>query len=150
VNPLFLSALFGAAKGAAAPGHQLSGSDAFQAYVMAPLSEEAVYRAAPAFMGFPRGLSALTFAVDHLVSDSRRQPFVSGYHAATRFADVFAGGLLYEAAYRRWGFLGAALTHAMHNIMVGVGSRASGALGLRPAVAQAPHRLHRLRVKRRG
>lgn len=157
VNPIVLSALFGAAKGAAVPGHVMWGPNGFQANVLAPLQEEAIYRAMPAWAGFPPGLSAFTFAVDHLVSDARRAP-LSGRHAIARFADVFAGGLMYESAYRRWGFLGAVAAHAMHNLMVGVGSKASGVLqGLQPPMALVPARAHwahwmprrRLRVKRR-
>lgn len=147
MNPVVLSALFGLVKGVADPGQPKSDTDAFQANVMAPVFEEAMYRALPSLSfgdRHTRGLSALVFATDHVAQEHRRDG-LRGRHAVLRFADVFAGGLMYEAAYRRWGFFGAVLAHAAHNVMYGLGSKARGARAQSLAPA---HRLHRLRVKR--
>ena len=174
LNPFILSAMFGFLKGTTKPGGPAWGPEGVQANVMAPLLEEAAYRAAPHYLfgGFPMGVTATVFAADHVWAENGRYG-LDGTHALMRFADVLLGGLLYESAFRRWGYLGAVASHAVHNVMCGVGSSAAGRLGARPPperrlLAQALHPSsryvgevsprallrqmtpHRLAVRRRG
>ena len=123
MNPVLLSAAFGLLKGATMATH--SRSPNFTMDVAGPLFEEAIYRGLPLYTfgnRVPRGLTALHFAADHVFSEHRLFG-LDGAQAAARFADVFAGGLLYEMAFRRWGLLGAFAAHAAHNFMCGVGAK---------------------------
>jgi len=123
VNPILLSAAFGLLKGATIAAHEREPSLVLD--VAGPLYEEAIYRAVPLYTfgnRVPRGFTALHFAVDHVFSEHQRLG-LNGPAAALRFADVFAGGLLYEMAFRRWGLFGAFAAHAAHNFMCGFGSK---------------------------
>ncbi len=64
---------------------------------------------------------AVTFAVDHVLSDSRKGPMTTK-ELVGRFGDVLLGGLLYEKSFRSAGLLGAIASHSAHNLFVGVGS----------------------------
>ena len=124
MNPLLAAAAFGVFKGVLY-GAPTEPHRRFGASIIAPIIEEAVYRAAPLLAfgaGYPRGLTAFTFATDHCMLEHKQQG-LNGAALATRFADVAAGGLLYEAAYRQFGFFGAVLAHALHNVGCDVGAQ---------------------------
>lgn len=91
-----------------------------------PAREEVVYRAAPLwlFPNLPFGSTAVTFAADHVLSDSRHSTGMGATELLARFGDVLLGGAIYESAFRRFGLLGAIAAHAAHNVGVGLGSRA--------------------------
>lgn len=119
MNPIFLSGLFGLAKGLVSHGRGLPSADRSHAQFRAPVVEEAVFRKLPFVLfgrALPAGYTAAGFALAH-VSDEQ----LNGASALTRFADVFAGGLLYENAFKQYGLLGAIAAHAAHNIAVGLG-----------------------------
>jgi len=127
MNSILFSAFYGLLKGVAFAKHSVRDVSDFQANVIGPLHEEAVYRVLPhVTMGraLPRGFTAFIFATDHLISEYRHNA-LDGFQAVVRFADVFAGGLLYEAAFRRYGYLGAVLAHAAHNTACGLGRKAA-------------------------
>lgn len=124
MNPIVASAAFGFLKGLWA-GRRLHTLEPV-AHVMGPLREELLYRALPfAALGaaLPRGATALPFAFDHVLGEAGRHGY-TGRQVAARFADTLLGGLLYEAAFRQWGLLGAVAAHASHNIMCSYGQRA--------------------------
>lgn len=124
MNPILFSAAFGFLKGMVAQHDPRAEHSQLAANFAGPLFEEVFYRAIPLYTvgnRFPRGLTALHFATDHIVSESRRG--LHGPMMAARFADVFLGGLLYERAFREWGILGSFAAHALHNVMCGVGYR---------------------------
>jgi hypothetical protein len=125
MNPLLASAAFGFAKGLLrdAPSRPASGWANFGA----PVVEELQFRAAPALAGVPGTLSAFAFATEHVRQEQSR-----GIDAGWgRFADVLAGGLLYEMAYKRWGFFGAVASHVAHNVACGLGAAARPATRLK-------------------
>lgn len=120
MNPLAASIAFGLLKGAlkARPTPPAPRG----AYTTGPLTEELVYRAFPLGITggrLPFGSTAVHFAADHLRTEKTPAPVV-------RFADVLAGGLLYEYAYRRYGFFGAWACHAAHNLACTLGSKLRG------------------------
>jgi membrane protease YdiL (CAAX protease family) len=121
MNPVVVSLAFGLCKGLVLARYHRS-DKRFEAMVTAPLIEEATYRGPLALMPgrFPRGMSALSFALAHVEA---RAPI--GF-SAWRLAETFLGGLLYESALRRFGFLGAVIAHAAHNIGCDVGATLSG------------------------
>lgn len=127
MNPIVASAMFGLMKGIGAARHSAQPSaPSSMLHFIGPLWEEVVYRAVPLGLGgsrLPRGITALPFAVDHIIGESKLG--LSGAAAAARFADVFLGGLLYEGAYRRYGLLGSTLAHCLHNIGCSVGRYAA-------------------------
>lgn len=126
MNPLVLSVAFGFLKGCLSDGGAppYVRSKAYT-HLGAPLLEEAAYRAVPfetaraAGLAMPGGTTAFAFALDHVLSEPKQG---SG-DTALRFADVFAGGMLYEMAYRRFGFFGAVLSHILHNVSIDLGLR---------------------------
>lgn len=118
---ILASAAFGYLKGRAVrqPRHRRSrsgGRPGFDAgtHVVAPVVEEVIYRKGLA--GLSPGFSAAAFAVDHLIGQRVGNPVL-------RAADVFAGGLLYSSAYRRFGLFGAIAAHCMHNVACTLGRR---------------------------
>lgn len=123
MNPILLSAAFGLFKGATMAKHEREPS--FVLDMAGPFFEETIYRGLPLYTfgdRVPRGLTALHFAADHVLVEHQRFG-LNGAAAAARFADVFAGGLLYEMAFRRWGIFGAFVAHAAHNFMCGFGAK---------------------------
>ena len=86
--------------------------------ISGPGTEELI-RAGLHELGVPVTITAAAFAADHVLAE-RRAGARSG---VGRFADVFAGSLLYARAFQRYGFLGAVVTHAVHNIAVAVARR---------------------------
>src|SRR5574342_216632 len=124
MNPILISAAFGLIKGMiAGPRPEGTELDGLHVNVVGPVYEEALYRAMPISLGnFPRGLSALTFAIDHVIGEHRRFG-LAGLDLALRFADVFFGGWQYEKAYRTSGFVSACAAHMAHNMCVGLGRR---------------------------
>lgn len=127
MNPIVLAGLHGLVAGFAvgpeidARGRRVKPKGRAYAELGAPIVEETLYRALP-LMGFgsalPKGATALAFAADHVRGEWAEH---SAGSAALRFGDVFLGGLLYESAFRRFGWLGAIGAHMAHNIFVGVG-----------------------------
>lgn len=120
------SAAFGFVKGWSTPGAS-PGDDRFRAEqdFYGPVREELIYRAAPlwAFPNLPFGTTAVTFAAEHIISDSRHGP-MGARDVVARFGDVMLGGILYESAMRSSGVLGAIAAHIAHNVAVGFGARA--------------------------
>lgn len=133
LSPIAISAAFGFLKGLFAKSDPRVGVSSMHANIAGPLYEEVFYRAVPLYVGgdrIPRGFTALHFATDHVVSEGRHG--LHGPMLAARFADVFAGGLLYEKSFRAYGLLGSFVAHAAHNISVGLGYQAAQrARGLR-------------------
>lgn len=123
MNPIFTSAAFGFLKGYLMGGRRDPRIHPLHANLAGPLTEEALFRAIPHHLSGGKHSPASTathFALMHMPQEISSG--ASGGRVAMRFADVFAGGMLYEAAYRRFGFLGAVLAHAAHNAMCSVGS----------------------------
>ncbi len=116
------SAAFGLVKGLTAAPGAARGFSAEQDFI-GPVQEEFLYRGVPlwAVPGLPFGTTAVTFAVDHVLSDSRKGPMTTK-ELVGRFGDVLLGGLLYEKSFRSAGLLGAIASHSAHNLFVGVGS----------------------------
>lgn len=127
MNPILLAGLHGLVAGyAAGPerdrrGRRLKAQPRAYAEFGAPVVEETIYRALP-LMGLgasiPRGATAAWFAADHVLSEWADHDAGS---AAIRFGDVFLGGLFYESAFRKFGWLGAIGAHALHNLATRVG-----------------------------
>jgi membrane protease YdiL (CAAX protease family) len=141
MNPVALAGAWGFLKGLVAgrPGDTMALGD----FLAAPVIEEMMFRAPQ----LPVGLSSAAFAAAHLtVPMIKHDPAFSAY----RFAEVFAGGVLYDMAYKRWGLAGAAGTHMLHNLMCTLG----GIMSPRPTgiFRGAPRRhsrpRHRCRIKR--
>lgn len=121
MNPLLLSAAFGLAKGLAEePGKRSSRLDA-TTHLVAPVIEEVAFRVVPSFAGAPASLAAAAFTADHVL---RELPNHTPASLAWRFADTATGAYLYQAAFKRFGFLGAVAAHVAHNIAVSAGRRA--------------------------
>ena len=113
MNPIMIAALHGLVKGYAfktAPT-----KNALEQNIIGPLKEELTFRAIPG-PNAPGWVTAAPFALAHY------RPGMDTDWAMFRMADAFAGGLLYHAAYKEFGIFGAWAAHALHNIMVGVGS----------------------------
>lgn len=128
MSPIIVSALFGFVKGyfSEGPHREVDRDHEIAANLVAPVREEMIYRAIPLYTfgdAFPKGGTAVAFAIDHVMGEGPRLGYRTGPMAA-RFADVFFGGLLYEYAFRRWGIFGAVAAHSFHNVMCGVGYRA--------------------------
>jgi len=121
VNPILFAGLYGLFKGlASGPAPALGGAGRRYTHLQAPVFEETLFRKLPhALFGdyLPPGYTAAGFALAHL-----GEPGMSGLDMALRFADVFAGGLIYETAYKRHGWFGAICAHAAHNIALGLSS----------------------------
>lgn len=124
LGQVLASIAFGLVKGFAAP--RAAQSSSLQQNFLGPLREEAVYRAAP-FAAFgssiPTGATAAMFAADHLVSDLKQTPTMTGTQMLGRLGDVLLGGYLYEGAYRSAGIVGAVAAHGLHNAAVSFGQR---------------------------
>lgn len=139
MKEILAAAAFGFAKGLVAgkanPCAELGGGPHWTAHsLMGPLYEEAMYRALPLYLGganLPTGYTAIPFALEHVIQESKRGLHQSTASAFGRFADVFLGGVLYEKAFRKWGILGAFAAHAAHNLMTTAGLRASRRVRMR-------------------
>lgn len=94
-----------------------------QTDIYAPIREELAYRGSLRAAPTAFGSTAVTFVVDHVLSEAYRQPNMTASQMAARFGDVLLGGTLYEGAMRSHGILGAIASHALHNTAVSVGSR---------------------------
>lgn len=123
MNPILIAGIFGLAKGLLGKTvGTLSQPERADVQFRAPVIEETLFRKLPyTVFGklLPSGYTAAGFALAHL-ADER----LSGPQALARFADVFAGGLIYERAYRNHGWLGSIAAHVAHNFAVGVGEGA--------------------------
>lgn len=121
-GPFLASIALGFVKGLTVPGDPRAFNPEMD--FVGPVREEAIYRGALYLLpGLPLGSTAATFAVDHCLSDFKRDP-APPMTVAARFGDVFLGGLCYEIAMRRMGILGAIGAHCLHNMAVSWGSRA--------------------------
>lgn len=126
LNPAALAGMWGFAKGLVAgrPMDQIP----FGSFISGPVVEEMMFRAPQ----LHPALSSAAFAAAHLTTDMiKADPGFSAY----RFAEVFAGGLMYDQAFKKWGLFGAIGTHALHNVMTVLGGmlspfpRGAGAYG---------------------
>ncbi len=113
MNPIAIAALHGLIKGYAFKAPPTA--DPITQNFIGPLKEELLFRAMPGASA-PGWATAAPFALAHL------KPGMDADWALFRTADAFAGGLLYHAAYKQFGIFGSWAAHALHNIMVGVGS----------------------------
>lgn len=118
MNPVALAGIFGFLKGMAAGGPAVRRHNHLGAYLMGPILEETAFRAPQ----MHPALSSAAFAAVHLSPGMlRKDPEFSAY----RFAEVFAGGLIYDAAFKRYGLMGAVGTHCLHNIACTLGALCS-------------------------
>jgi len=121
VNPILASAAFGYFKALAAKrlGMPASKPNFTREILSAPLEEEFRYRVLPFLSAgdVPIGSTAVPFALAHRVKGLPRS------FNSFRVLDATTGGLLYEAAYRQYGFFGAFLAHALHNLGVTLGEK---------------------------
>lgn len=143
MNPIAMAGGWGLIKGLVAGRSTARTHNHFSAYVSGPFMEEAMFRlpqlAAP--------ISSAAFAAVHLTPDMvREDPLFSAF----RFAEVFAGGMLYDQAFKRYGFLGAVGAHILHNVSCTLGALMSPRPGPRP-YASCPHRvpIRRFMIRRR-
>ena len=118
MNPIVLAGLFGLAKGVVA-GRTGGKNDRYSLgeYVQGAALEEFLYRAAP--IGLSSGrlndvVSSTWFALDHVIPEAAKGQL--GVHSVARFADTFAGGMMYSHAFRRYGFAGSFAAHLLHNL----------------------------------
>lgn len=104
-----------------------SSSLSLQRDVLGPLKEEAVYRAGPlwAFPNLPFGSTAVVFAADHAL-DALKDDGTTPGRLVARFGEVMLGGLLYESAYRRSGYVAAVTAHSLHNAACAWGAALRG------------------------
>ena len=110
------------------------GGFSLESELLAPLTEEALYRLLPLtlFPNLPFGATAIWFAVDHVFDDVRRYQNSCGSNPMTlgqmvaRFGDVLLGGVCYEYAMRRDGYLAAVAAHSAHNAAVAAGVHLRG------------------------
>lgn len=113
------SVVFGFLKGYANGHPGRYGNLGFGEYAAGAVREEVLFRALPvAVAGHALGhyagpITAASFALAH-------QPATLG-----RFADVFAGGMLYHSAYKQYGLFGATVAHLAHNLAIGWGAQAA-------------------------
>lgn len=139
MKEVIASALFGLFKGAAAESPEsASPYGVFQAVVVAPVTEELIFREGGAAMwkrsGFmsgkamPLAVSAVPFAVAHL------RPSMDARRMFARFVDVFLGGLLYQSAYNSGGLKMSIAAHAAHNLGVQLGCM----VGRKPTATPEP------------
>lgn len=119
--PIVAALALGFVKGWSTPGNV--GLN-LQSDVYGPIKEELIYRGGPLwlFPNLPFGVTALAFAVDHVLDDLKSpSPGTTG-ELVGRFGDVLFGGLCYEAAYRRHGIFAAIAAHSAHNAAITLGS----------------------------
>lgn len=128
-GPYLAAIAFGFAKGLTARAgeeHPFS----LQQDFLGPVKEELFYRGLPLWVkpNLPFGSTALLFAADHIVSDARQvaregSPTPTAGQVVARLGDTFAGGLVYEYAFRQYGILGAVAAHCGHNLACALGAR---------------------------
>lgn len=143
MNPILGAALYGLGKGVVikSKDHQ---QDFARAVVTGPIVEEAIFRAGLGALKMGGAVGAFAFAVDHL-----DHPLATPGETAVRFADTFAGGLIYSEAYAQFGFLGAVAAHIAHNFAVYVSSRAQASVPT-PAPTMGSYRRSRRSRNKRG
>lgn len=123
--PVLAALALGFVKGWVNPGNT---SFNLQSDVYAPIKEELLYRGGPLwlFPNLPFGVTALAFAVDHVLDDLKSSTPATTGDLVGRFGDVLFGGLAYEAAYRRHGIFAAIAAHSAHNAAITLGSQVRG------------------------
>lgn len=144
MNPIAMSGAWGMIKGLIAGRSTARQHNHFSAYVSGPFIEEAMFR----LPQLSAPISSAAFAAVHLTPDMVKQdPLFSAF----RFGEVFCGGLLYDQAFKRYGFLGAVGAHMLHNISCTLGALMSPRAGPR-SYGSAPHRIpiHRYTIRRRS
>jgi len=95
------------------------------AVLLGPAYEEMLYRVIPLHAArgrLPHGLTALPFALDHVIPESRYG--LSFGQLVFRFVEVALGGYLYETAYRSGGYFAAVAAHSVHNLCATAGVNA--------------------------
>jgi len=113
LNPIVLAGLHGILGGlvvAKGPQRRRSGYQSFGA----PVIEEVLFRGVPGALGVPGGVSTAAFAGAHAVDDPEHTDPV-------RLGDVVLGSLIYQAAFKQFGIVGAIGAHVAHNLAVGLG-----------------------------
>jgi membrane protease YdiL (CAAX protease family) len=114
MNPIAAAGGWGLIKGLVAGKSSLQNRKHFASYVTGPITEEAMFR----LPQLHPALSSAAFAAVHLSPAMvKGNPVFSLY----RFAEVFAGGWLYDKAFKQYGFLGAVGAHVGHNLMCTLG-----------------------------
>lgn len=142
MNPIFGAALYGLGKGIVVRSNDHR-QDFVKAVVAGPVVEEAIFRYGLGQLNVGGVVGAFAFAADHL-----HHPNSTAGETALRFADTFAGGLLYGKAYARFGFLGAVAAHVAHNLAV-YAVQSSRASTPRPSPTMGSYkRSRRARIKR--
>lgn len=137
VNPIAMSGAWGLIKGLVAGRSTARQHNHFSAYVSGPFMEEAMFR----LPQLSAPISSAAFAAVHLTPDMiREDPLFSAF----RFGEVFAGGMMYDSAFKRYGFLGAVGAHMLHNVACTLGAILSPRPGPR-AYASCPHSIPRRR-----
>lgn len=118
MNPIALAGLLGLAKGFVAGQGSVRRHNHLGSFLVAPLLEEATFRVPQVHPA----LSSAAFAAAHMTPGLMKgDPGFSAY----RFAEVFAGGLIYDLAFKRFGLLGAVGAHALHNVACSLGGALS-------------------------
>lgn len=118
MNPIALAGLMGLAKGLLRGPSAVRRHNHLGAYLINPLLEEASFRGPQ----LHPALSSAAFAVAHMTPGLLKDDPGFG---AYRLAEVFAGGLIYDMAFKRFGFLGAVGAHALHNVACSLGGALS-------------------------
>lgn len=116
---ILASAAFGYAKGYAV-GPRAAPVNGFSVHVAAPVAEEVMYRAGMKQLG--GFASSAVFALDHVVG--KGSAGMTPGQRAVRFADAFAGGILYHRAFAKYGLFGAIAAHMAHNVCASLGRSA--------------------------
>ena len=125
MTPLIASIIFGFIKGLTVEGGSEEEDFSWNTDLWGPAKEEFMYRAVPLKLvpKLPYGTTAIFFAADHLMDDYKAGYQLDAKQVLARLGDTFFGGLTYETAFRRHGYLAALACHASHNVAVGLGSR---------------------------
>ena len=128
-GPYLAAAAFGLIKGLTSGPADDEHEFTLEHNFIGPVKEEVIYRGVPLWVkpNLPTGSTAAVFAIDHILHDMRMHS-LAGTHMkpmelVARLGDVFLGGMLYEAAFRGSGILGAIGAHTIHNAGVTLGSK---------------------------
>lgn len=122
MNPIAAAGGWGLIKGLVAGRRSLRDHVSLGEFVTGPVIEEMMFRAPQ----IHPALSSAAFAAVHLTPGMvRDDPSFSLF----RFAEVFAGGLLYDRAYKSYGLTGAVGAHFLHNVACTLGALISPRAG---------------------
>lgn len=144
MNPIAAAGGWGLIKGLVAGKNSLRDRIGLGDFFAGPVIEEMMFRAPQ----IHPALSSAAFAAVHLTPAMvMHDPGFSAF----RFAEVFAGGLMYDRAYKRYGFLGAVGAHFLHNAACTIGALVSPRAGSGPRSAHTtPFPLRRVVCRARA